>query len=215
MVKIKWLGHACFEIKGREVTVVTDPHDGSSIGLHTPRSEADIVLISHGHFDHAGGIKFVAKEDATIIREESGEWEEKGVKIRGVFSYHDESRGRERGNNIIYVFEVDGVRFCHLGDLGHILTSDQVERIGDVDVLFIPVGGTYTIDAKGATEIVEVLKPKIVIPMHFKIGGISLPISSVEPFLEGKKNIERIDSSEYEVTKETLPEETKIVVLRL
>lgn len=215
MVKIKWLGHACFEIKGKNVTVVTDPHDGVSLGLHEPRSEADIVLVSHTHFDHAKGVELVMKRGAMVFKEQAGEWEEKGVKIRGIFTYHDESRGRERGGNVVYVFEVDGIRFCHLGDLGHILTSDQVERIGDVDVLFVPVGGTYTIDAEGATKIVEMLKPKIVIPMHYRIGGITLPISDVKPFLEGKENIERVDSREYEVTKETLPEETKIVVLTL
>ncbi len=215
MVKVKWLGHACFEIKGETVTIVTDPHDGTSLNIPRPKAEADIVLVSHTHFDHMDGIKFVKRPDAEEIVAKTGEMEIKGVKIKGIKSYHDKSMGRQRGENVIYVFEVDGVRFCHLGDLGHILTDEQVREIGEVDVLLIPVGGTFTIDAREASEIIEMLKPKIVIPMHYKIKGLNLPISGVEEFIADKKNVEKISGSEVEITKENLPGETKIIVLSI
>ena len=212
MVKVKWLGHACFELVGGGLTVVTDPHDGSSLGLPAPRSSADVVLISHGHFDHADGRHLVAKPGAAVI-DGPGLYEAKGLKVKGVASYHDDAGGSKRGPNTIYVFELEGVRFCHLGDLGHVLTPSQVAEVGEVDVLFVPVGGTFTIDASAASKVVEQLKPKLVVPMHFKVPGLKLPISDVEPFLTGKPNVKRLDTNELEVRREELPAEPTIVVL--
>jgi len=212
LVKVKWLGHACFELVGGGLTVVIDPHDGSSLGIPAPKSSADVVLITHGHFDHADGRGLVAKPGAAVI-EGPGLHEAKGLKVKGVSTYHDNAGGSRRGVNTAYVFELEGVRFCHVGDLGHVLTPSQVSEVGEVDVLFIPVGGTFTIDHSEATKVVELLRPRIVVPMHFKTPGLRLPIADVEPFLRGKPRVERLATNEFEVRKEELPSETKIVVL--
>jgi len=212
LVKIRWMGHACFEIKDK-VTLVTDPHDGYSLGLPKPKAEADLVLISHSHFDHADGRSLVCKPNALII-DEPGFHNVLGVKVKGVKTYHDERRGAQRGVNIVYTFEMDGLKLCHAGDLGHILTDEQAAEVGSVDVLFIPVGGVYTIDARGANEVVKQLKPRVVIPMHYKVKGLTLPISGVEPFLKGKPRLKILDKLEYELTKETLPDEVEIVVFK-
>ncbi|MEM4700274.1 MAG: MBL fold metallo-hydrolase [Candidatus Nezhaarchaeales archaeon] len=209
---MRWLGHACFEITGGGITVVTDPHDGSSLGLPPPRASADVVLISHSHFDHADGRGMVSKPGAVVI-DKPGLHEAKGLRVKGVLSHHDDAGGSKRGQNVIFTFELEGIKFCHLGDLGHVLAPSQVAEIGEVDVLLTPVGGTFTIDASAASRVVEQLKPKVVVPMHFKVPGLKLPISGVEPFLKGKKSVERLDKSEVELKKEELPAETKVVVL--
>ncbi|MCX8205075.1 MAG: MBL fold metallo-hydrolase [Candidatus Nezhaarchaeota archaeon] len=213
MVKIRWLGHACFEITGGGLTIVTDPHDGLSLGLPPPRASADIVLVSHGHFDHADGKRLVSKPGAIAI-DKPGLHEVKGLRVKGVPSHHDEAGGSKRGSNTIFKFELEGIKFCHLGDLGHVLTPSQVAEVGEVDVLFTPVGGTFTLDASAASKVVDQLKPKLVIPMHFRVPGLKLPISDVEPFLRGKERVERLDRSEVEVVKDGLPAETKVVVLK-
>jgi L-ascorbate metabolism protein UlaG (beta-lactamase superfamily) len=210
-ITIKWHGHACFEIKDC-VTIVTDPHDGRSIGLKPPSAKADIVLVSHKHFDHVDGLPYV-KKDGTVVIDKSGSYEVKGVKITGVPTYHDESRGAKRGPNIVYVFEVEGVRFCHLGDLGHVPSEDQARSLRPVDVLMIPVGGTFTIDARQAEKVAGMLSPRLTIPMHFKVPGLNLPIAGVEAFVAGKENVERILSNVYSISKEALPSQPKIVVL--
>lgn len=212
MVKIRWLGHACFEIKDG-VTVVTDPHDGASLGLPVPRSKADIVLISHDHFDHADGRALVSKVD-TVVIDKLGVYEARGVKVEGVATYHDEAKGAKRGKNIVYTLELEGLRICHLGDLGHTLSTREVEEIGRVDILLTPVGGVYTIDASSATKVVEQLKPRVIIPMHFKIPGLKLPIDSVERFLRGKTNVKHLNTSEVEFKAENLPKEATVVVLK-
>ena len=211
MPTIIWHGHACFEIKN-EVTVVTDPHDGSSLGIKTPSAKADIVLISHKHYDHANGLPYV-KKDGTVVIDKPGTYEVKGVKILGIATYHDEVRGAKRGPNTVFLFELSNIRFCHLGDLGHVLTDDQVNTLKPVNVLMIPVGGVFTIDAKQADEVVRRLSPNIVIPMHYKIPNLDLPIAGVEQFIAGKTNVEKIPTNTYTITKDELPKEPKIVVL--
>lgn len=212
MVSVKWLGHACFEIRNK-VTIVTDPHDGKGIGIEPPKSKGDIVLISHKHHDHIDGAPLVTKDDSEVIISFIGEKTVKDIQIKGVKSYHDPTSGSQRGENSIYVFSLEGISFCCLGDLGQILSSKQLAEIGEIDVLMIPVGGTYTLDADEAFQVAEKINPRIIIPMHYLIPGLSLPIAGVDDFLKGKKNIKRIDSNTFTVTKETLPEETEIVVL--
>jgi len=212
MVLIKWFGHACFEIRNN-VSIVTDPHDGVSLGLKPPEAKADIILVSHTHYDHYNGVDLVKKSDSEILVSFVGEKTVKGVKIRGIKTYHDPNFGAQRGENVVYVFDLEGITFCHLGDLGMQLGTDTVEKIGKVDVLFLPVGGTYTIDAEAASLILEQMKPKIAIPMHFKTPGLKLNIASVEKFIAGKRHVKRFSLSEYEVNKETLPQETTIIVL--
>ena len=165
---IIYLGHSSFKLKGRTATVVCDPYD-KYVGFKFPATEADIVTISHHHDDHdkaelVSGVKKVV--------DGPGEYEIMGVSILGFSAYHDDRKGEERGVNTIYVIEMDGLRLCHLGDLGHSLSEQQLEQIGTVDILFIPVGGVYTIDAKTAVEVASAIDPKIIIPMHYNLAGL-------------------------------------------
>ena len=187
---------------------MTDPHDGKSIGIPAPSVVGDIILVSHDHYDH-NSVKSVEKEDSKVVTDERKRTIH-NVEIQGVPSYHDEAHGEKRGNNIIFKFTIDGVTFCHLGDLGHDIDEETVQNIGDVDILFVPVGGTFTVDANGAWDIVNKIKPKIVIPMHYKVGGLSLPIASIDTFLD--KNTFKIlkVGNEIDIEKEDLPKEPEI-----
>lgn len=178
---IKWHGHACFEISNG-TTLVTDPHDGKSIGIRPPDVEANIVTMSHDHFDHNCS-RIVRGKDIEVITGPDAV-EIGGVKISGIPTFHDEEKGAKRGSNIIFKFELDGVRFCHCGDLGEIITDEQAASIGEVDVLFIPVGGTFTVDAEGAWQVIDKIRPKVIVPMHFRFGGLSLSIAPIDAFLE-------------------------------
>jgi len=189
--------------------VVTDPFDGS-VGYKIPKVEADIVTVSHDHYDH----NYVeAVQGDPIIIKTPGEHSYLDIKIKGVPTFHDEIKGTKRGPNIVYVFEMDGLRICHLGDLGHLLSKAQVEEIGKVDVLLIPVGGTFTLDAEGAVEVVKQLSPRLVIPMHFKTPEVSLPIDPVDNFLEKMGMGERVDSNTIEVTTDNLGDTMRVLVL--
>lgn len=207
MLQIRWHGHACFEITN-EITLVTDPHDGKSIGIPAPSVTGDIILVSHDHYDH-NSVKSVEKEGSRVVTDERSR-NISDVEIRGVGSFHDEEQGAKRGKNIMYKFTMDGVRFCHLGDLGHDLDDEIVQKIGEVDILFIPVGGTFTVDDKQAWDVVNKIKPKIIIPMHYKIGGLSLPIAGLDPFLAQAKHKVIHVGNEIDIEKEDLPTETEI-----
>lgn len=212
LLKIRWHGHACFEVTN-DLTIVTDPHDGKSIGLPAPSVKGDIILVSHDHYDH-NSVKTVEKEGSIIVRE-PGKKEIKGVKIEGIESFHDEEMGAKRGKNTIFKFEVDDIIFCHLGDLGHVPDKNLLEKIGKVDVLFIPVGGTFTLDADSAWETANLINPKIVVPMHYKIQGLSLPISDVDPFLAKNKFKVVHVGNEIDIEKDEIPEEREIWVFSL
>jgi L-ascorbate metabolism protein UlaG (beta-lactamase superfamily) len=205
-MRIVWHGHSCFEVNGSS-TVVVDPHDGKSIGIKTPVVKADVVLISHDHFDH--NCARVVKGDFIMIRE-LGERAIDGVKVLGVKAYHDDVRGNKMGPVIMYRFEMDDVTFCHCGDLGHVLDQEQIEALTPIDVLFIPVGGAITVDGGLAHKIVDQLRPKIVIPMHFRMGGLSLSIQTIDSFLD-KVDDERVFrvGNEVEIMPEDLPAETE------
>ncbi|MFQ5875176.1 MAG: MBL fold metallo-hydrolase, partial [Dehalococcoidia bacterium] len=157
-MEITWYGHSCFRLRGKAATVVTDPYSGN-YGYTLPRIRADIVTISHHHPDHdyARGIKGNPK-----VIEGPGEYEIRGVFITGIPTFHDRRRGRDRGSNTVFLFDIDDLRVCHLGDLGHVLDQSQVEALGDIDVLLIPVGSVYTINAAQAADVVSLLEPKIV-----------------------------------------------------
>jgi L-ascorbate metabolism protein UlaG (beta-lactamase superfamily) len=199
-------GHSCFEVRD-SVTIVMDPHDGKSIGIKPPLLKADIVLVTHDHFDH--NCVRIVKGDPAVVRD-SGEKSVRGIKITGIPSHHDQEGGAKRGRNIIYRFDIDGVRFCHCGDLGHMLTDEQIRAIGPVDILFLPVGGVFTIDGKEARTLAALLKPKIAVPMHFRWGGLSISIQTVEPFLEGlpEESVLRV-GNEIDFLKEDLPPTTE------
>ncbi len=210
-MKIKWLGHAAFLISSDKGTrIITDPYGlDERLSYSEIREPADIITVSHDHFDH-GNVAAVSG-NPEIVREAG---EVKGIKFDGVLTYHDDALGNERGSNIVFCFKVDGMRICHLGDLGHKLTEDQTNQTGNVDILLIPVGGFFTIDAETATQVCGQLKPKVIIPMHFKNDRCDFPISGVDEFLRGKSNVKKLDTSEVEFQAGKLPPATEILVLQ-
>jgi len=207
MLQIRWHGHACWEITN-EKTLVTDPHDGRSIGIPKPNVKGDIILVSHDHYDH-NSVKTVEKSGSKLIKD-GRKRNINNIEIKGVDSFHDEAGGSKRGNNIMFRFNMGDIIFCHLGDLGHDLDEDAVDKIGKVDVLFIPIGGNFTIDADKAWDVIKKINPKIVIPMHYKIGGLSLPIAGIDPFLEKNKYKLLHVGNEIDIEKEDLPEEPEV-----
>lgn len=215
MVRVIWHGHACFELQGKNVTIVIDPFGG--IGILEPKAEADVVLCSHSHLDHSN-VGPVLGKDGEVLKGFVGLRKVKGVPVKGVATFHDDVLGSKRGKNSVYTFSLDGVQFCHLGDLGHDLSSAVVEKIGRVDVVFVPVGGYYTIGPETATEVCEKLKPKIIIPMHYRMPEFpsSLEVlKTVDAFLEGKGNVERVKGPIVNIKEDKLPRERKIIVLSL
>jgi L-ascorbate metabolism protein UlaG (beta-lactamase superfamily) len=201
---VRWYGHSCFEIAG-SVKVVTDPHDGKSIGLAPPKARADLVLISHDHFDH-NAYSVVRGTDSSLVSKPVLTVE-KGVRIEGITADHDTEGGRKRGKITIFKFELDGVSFCHLGDLGHTLDETIVDKIGPVDMLFVPVGDTFTVGPKAAREVVDALSPKIAVPMHYRVPGLGLSIQPVQKFLDAVKGMRVTQvGNEVEFSREDLPE---------
>ena len=211
-MRIKWLGHACFLITTQgDLKIITDPYSaGAGIRYGEVKEAADIVTVSHGHGDHNNTSAVTGNSE---IISTTGAHEVKGIAIKGIATHHDQSAGNERGSNIIYCFSMDGVVLCHLGDLGHALKEPQIAEIGNVDILLVPVGGFFTIDAQVASEICEELKPRVIIPMHYKTAKLDYPIAGVDDFISGKQNVKRINASEVLYTKDQLPSETAIVVL--
>ena len=213
-MKVKWLGHACFLIiSDKGLRIVTDPYTPGVGGVgYAPVNEAaDIVTVSHEHFDHNDAHKVPGKPE---VVKGSGAKNVKGIEVKGVATHHDDSHGKERGDNVVYCFSVDGIKLCHLGDLGHRLSKEQIAEIGAVDILFVPVGGFFTIDAKMARRVCDDLKPKVIFPMHYKTPKLEFPVAGVEDFIEGKKNVKQLDSTEIEFQSSKLPDATEIVVLK-
>ncbi len=208
---IYWCGQAMFKIKGKSASLIIDPFDPDFIGLKLPKDlSADVVLKTHDHKDHSN-LKAVTDNPVEIIG--PGEYEVKGVAMVGVPVFHDNKQGEERGKNTVYNINIDGLNIVHLGDLGHVLTEEQTQEIGSCDILMIPVGGLYTIDAKQAAEVVAQLEPKIIIPMHYLLPGLKVELAPVEEFLKemGAEGIE--PQPKLTVTKDKLPEEPQVVVL--
>lgn len=212
-MKIEWLGHASFLITSDNgIRIITDPyHTGDQIKYAGIKETADIVTISHDHVDH-NNIEAI-EGNPQIIRDADGT-EIKGIKIHSVATFHDENMGKDRGNNNVFCFEIDGINICHLGDLGHKLSDKEVSQIGEVDVLLTPMAGYYTIDAEVATEVGNTLKPKVIIPMHFKNDRCDFPVSTIDPYLKGKENVVRMDASEVEFQAGKFDDITKILVLK-
>ena len=216
MVDIYWAGQAMFRLKGKNVSVVIDPFDPEFVGLKFPKDwQADVVLSSHGHQDHnnTSGISSVS-ESRPMVFSDPGEYEVGGVVISAIASFHDNNQGAQRGSNIIFHLNLDGLNIVHLGDLGQSdLSEAQIAQIGEVDILLVPVGGTYTIDGKAASEIVAQLEPKIIVPMHFFLEGLKFELESVDKFLKEMGAEGVIPIPKLSISKEKLPEEPQVVVL--
>lgn len=208
-MEITWLGHSCFRVRSKDATIVTDPYD-RSLGVLN-RVTADIVTVSHEHPAHSnreavgGSPKFV---------EGPGEYEVSGVFITGLRTYHDTTKGQERGTNSVYLMELEDVVICHLGDLGHVPAAAQVEAMGNVDVLLVPIGGGTTIDAAAAVETVRLLDPKIVIPMHYQ-SERSPDLAPLENFLKEMGVTEFTAQPRLTITRSSLPPTSQVVVLEV
>ncbi len=211
-MKITWLGHAAFLLETNEVRIVNDPFDTTDDRIHHQPIDmaANIVTVSHDHFDH-NHVESLSGNPEVV--KGAGIKTVKGITFIGIDTFHDPSHGSERGDNVLYTIEADDMRICHPGDLGHTLSANQVQTLGPIDILLIPVGGLYTVDATEAWQIIQDISPKIVIPMHFKTSSIDFPIAPVDGFLEGKENIRHAESASIEISKQTLPEEMQIIVL--
>ncbi|MFC1935086.1 MBL fold metallo-hydrolase [Chloroflexota bacterium] len=212
-MKVKWLGHASFLLTSDSgIKIITDPYDpcatGGALKYEEINEKADIVTVSHGHSDHNNAMAI--RGNPKIVK---GTIEIHGINIKGIPTYHDDAQGSIRGNNTIFCFNIDDVKFCHLGDLGHALSTKQVVDIGEVDVLFIPIGGFYTIDATVASHVRDQLEPRVTIPMHFKNNKCDYPITGEVEFLYGKQEVNKIDTSEIEFAPSTLPAIPQIIVL--
>lgn len=205
-MEITYLGHSSFRLKGKAATVVMDPYDEKLAKF--PRDvSADIVTVSHDHFDH-NATKLVS---SSFIVHGPGEYEVKGVSIVGVHTWHDEKNGVERGPNTVYVVEIDGLRIAHLGDLGHKLTQGQLDEMGPIDVVLVPAGGVYTINAKTAAEVVRQADPWVAIPMHYK--QLMDKLAPVEDFLKEMGKPDVVAVPKYVITADRLPTELQVVVL--
>jgi len=206
---ISWLGHSCFRIKGKHATVITDPYS-PELGYSLGKPAARIVTVSHQHPGHSytqgiGGRPRVLAGP--------GEYEIGGVLIIGLATFHDAERGKNRGKNTVYLMEVDDISVCHLGDLGHVLTSEQVEEMGGVDVLLLPVGGVSTIDASMAAEVVRQLEPKVIVPMHYKTPALSWALDPVDKFLK-EMGVKQVDSQvKLSLSRSSLPASAQVFLL--
>ena len=206
---ISWLGHSCFRIKGSQTTVITDPYS-PNLGYSLGKPTAHIVTVSHQHPGHSY-VQGIGGEPKLVTG--PGEYEIGGVLIIGIDAFHDKEGGSQRGKNTIFLIEIDQVSVCHLGDLGHVLTTQQVEDIGNVDVLLLPVGGTSTINAPMAAEVVRQLEPKVVVPMHYKTPALNRELEPVERFLKeiGVKEVN--PQPKFSCTKSNLPASTQVFLL--
>lgn len=210
-MKIKWLGHASFLITSEAgVKIITDPYTTTpNLTYGEIRESANIVTVSHEHGDHNNVA--AVRGNPEVVR---GTAKVKGIEFKGVSTFHDAAEGKQRGKNTIFCFEVEGMRICHAGDLGHPLNDKQVAELGKVDILLIPVGGGPTIGPGIATEVCNKLTPKVVIPMHFRNEKCPFPSSGVDEFVKGKAGVSKLNASEAEFKAGKLPATTQIIVLK-
>jgi len=212
-LKIKWLGHAAFIIKlSNNIKIVTDPYKtGNGINYLPINETADIVTLSHSHSDHNN---YAAVKGSPVILGEKGRQIVKNIEINAIQVYHDRTLGSQRGSVLIFCFKVEGLIVCHAGDLGHTLNPRELEEIGPVDILMLPVGGYYTIDAESADVVARSIKPRVILPMHYKTEKTDYPITGLQLFLKGRQNVRQLDSSEIEISLATLPLITETIVLK-
>ncbi len=206
---ITWLGHSCFRIKGSQTTVITDPYP-PDLGYSLGKQTAAIVTVSHQHPGHSF-VTEVGGEPRVI--KGPGEYEIANTLIIGLATFHDREDGRQKGKNTVYAIQLDELSICHLGDLGHVLTAQQVEDIGNVDILLIPVGGVSTINATLAAEVVRQLEPRVVVPMHFKTPAVSRDLEPVDRFLKEMSVKDTASRPKLTLTKGNLPAATTVFLL--
>jgi len=198
LINIEWFGHSMWRIWDSERTIVIDPFD--DIGYKIPKNlTADILLVTHPHHDHAN-ISMI-KGDPKLIAID-GKYKVHGVPVETFSVWHDEVKGKQRGQNLLMKFEISGKKLLHCGDLGHIPNKETIKKLGKIDVLFIPVGGTYTIDAKTAYEITEKLKPNLIFPMHYNTEAVGIELDDVGGFINYFQNVERTKSKKIKLTEE-------------
>ncbi len=212
---ITWLGQSCFKIQDKTgadgVTLITDPF-GSQFGLKVPKLEADILTISHDHPDHNN--KDAVKGNPYLIST-AGEFEIKNVAVEGVESFHDDKKNADSVKNIIFRIDIDDIVVVHLGDLGQALEPKQLESLVGADILLIPVGGKYTLDAKKAVEVVSQIEPRVVIPMHYHVPGLKVDIEGVDKFVK-ELGIKPRYEEKLKISKKDLPqEEMELIILNL
>ena len=208
-MEISWLGHSCFKLKGRKATVITDPYS-PDLGYSLGKPTANIITVSHQHPGHAYTEGIGGNPRAVNA---PGEYEISGVLVIGIATFHDKDRGKIRGKNTIYLIEIDEVSICHLGDLGHVLTAEQVEELGNIDVLLLPVGGNSTINAPVAAEIVRQLEPKVVVPMHYKTEALNRELEPVARFLKEIGAHDVTPQAKLSFTKSNLPQSSQVFLL--
>ncbi len=204
-MQVIWHGHSCFEFSNDNVTIVTDPHDGKSIGIKQPNASADVVLMSHDHYDH--NMAYVIHGNHEDHKFHNGDFDSHGIHFTGFDTFHDKEQGTQRGKNTIYRFAMDGISVCHCGDLGDIPDERVIEQIKNVDFLFLPVGGYYTMENDDLKKFIELINPRIIVPMHYRFGGLTIAISDVDNFLQiiPEESVVYIGSS-FDIVKEDLPE---------
>lgn len=209
-MEINYLGHSCFKITGKKISILTDPYDPEVVGKKMSKQDADVVTISHSHSDH--NYLTALKNDDYLVLDSPGEYEVRESEFVGVEAFHDDKNGEERGKVTMFAFEVDGIKVAHLGDLGTELTSSQLDCLDGVDVLLIPVGGLKVIDAKMAVKVISQIEPKIVIPMHFgKI--VKLDFAPVDDFLH-EMGVTPEPQEKLKIVKKDLPLELSVVLLK-
>ena len=212
-MKIEWLGHSSFKLtESTGISLITDPFDAVKVGVPYPEVSADIVTVSHDHFDHncTGAVK-----EYKMLVNTPGDHGVDGVDIFGFKSYHDDKKGLLRGKNVVFRIRMDGVEVCHLGDIGEELSPMLAELIGSINVLLIPVGGRYTIDAAEAKEYVDRLMPDVVIPMHYMMDGYRTQFDELDEFLDlfPKEDVEYADTAALEFDRTDFDgERTRVIV---
>ena len=208
-MEITWLGHSCFRIRGKQATIITDPFS-PGMGYSLGKASANIVTVSHQHPDHNYSAGIVGNPH---VINRPGEYEIAGVLIIGLATFHDASKGADRGKNTVFVMETEEMSICHLGDLGQPLTDGQIEEIGKVDVLMVPVGGIVTINATTAAAMVRQMEPKIVLPMHYKTPVFAGELEPVENFLREFGTLQAAPQAKLNVNKNNLPLTTQVILL--
>ena len=210
--RVRWCGHSYFIVESGGLKLAIDPHDGGSLGIKTCYVDADIVLVTHNHYDH-NAVEVSSSRDSIIIRWADGLKVIGDLRVKGFKFYHDKAQGRLRGETIAYVISLEDIRILHLGDIGHQLLDEDVAKLKPVDILLIPVGGVYTIDHSEAWTLIQTLKPKIAIPMHYWIPGAITPLNPIDKFLNlAKTQTIKQESRELTIWTDRLPEKTTIII---